>query len=90
MGLLALRRYLPYLRPYVRLVIVFGIAQLGSLAASAAIPKVIQAIIDGPITDGNLAGLWPLGILLAVLGIGVAGLFYDRSILIARPVMRVE
>ncbi|MEA2567036.1 MAG: hypothetical protein QOD49_2213, partial [Actinomycetota bacterium] len=28
MGLLALRRYLPYLRPYVGLVIVFGIAQL--------------------------------------------------------------
>ena len=67
MGLLALRRYLPYLRPYIGLVIVFGIAQLGSLAASAAIPKVIQGIIDGPITHHQLSGMPPLaGLLIAI------------------------
>lgn len=67
MGLLALRRYLPYLRPYIGLVIVFGIAQLGSLAASAAIPKVIEGIIDGPITHHQLSGMPPLaGLLIAI------------------------
>jgi len=67
LGLLALRRYLPYLRPYIGLVIVFGIAQLGSLAASAAIPKVIEGIIDGPITHHQLSGMPPLaGLLIAI------------------------
>ncbi|HEY4913061.1 MAG TPA: ABC transporter ATP-binding protein [Candidatus Dormibacteraeota bacterium] len=54
MGLLALRRYLPYLRPYAALVAVFGLAQLGSLATAASIPKIIQYIIDGPVTHHRL------------------------------------
>jgi ATP-binding cassette, subfamily B, bacterial len=69
LGLLALRRYLPYLRPYVGLVVVFGIAQLGSLGASASIPKVIQSIIDGPITHHELGRMLPLAALL--IGIGL-------------------
>ena len=48
---------MPYLRPYIGLVVVFGLAQLGSLAAAAAIPKVIQYIIDGPITHHQLSQL---------------------------------
>jgi ATP-binding cassette subfamily B protein len=63
-----------------------GIATVCGLA----FPLVIQAIIDGPITDRNLAGLWPLGILLGLLGAGEAVLFFVRRIFIARPVMRVE
>jgi ATP-binding cassette subfamily B protein len=67
LGLLALRRYLPYLRPYTGLVVVFGLAQLGSLAAGASIPKVIQYIIDGPITGHQLNRLLPLtGVLVAI------------------------
>ncbi|HXC79494.1 MAG TPA: ABC transporter ATP-binding protein [Candidatus Acidoferrum sp.] len=69
MGLLALRRYLPYLRPYIGLVIVFGIAQLGSLVASAAIPKVIQGIIDGPITHHQLSAMAPMAGLLVAIGV---------------------
>ena len=37
-GLLALRRYLPYLRPYTAFVVVFGLAQIGSLAAAGNAP----------------------------------------------------
>ena len=69
LGLLALRRYLPYLRPYIRLVVVFGIAQLGSLAASASIPKVIQSIIDGPITHHQLGAMLPIASLLVAIGV---------------------
>ncbi|HET9410826.1 MAG TPA: ABC transporter ATP-binding protein [Candidatus Dormibacteraeota bacterium] len=68
MGLVALRRYVPYLRPYVGLVVVFALAQLGSLAAAAAIPKVIQYIIDGPITHHQLGALLPMAGLLVVIG----------------------
>ena len=69
MGLLALRRYLPYLRPYAWLVVVFGLAQLGSLAAGASIPKVIQYIIDGPITHHRLGQMLPMAALLVLIGL---------------------
>jgi ATP-binding cassette subfamily B protein len=68
LGLIALRRYLPYLRPYVGLVVVFGLAQVGSLVTAAAIPKVIQYIIDGPITHHQLSALLPMAGLLVAIG----------------------
>ena len=37
--------------------------------ASLVVPRVVQAVIDGPITDKDPAGLWQLGSLVAVLGI---------------------
>jgi ATP-binding cassette subfamily B protein len=69
LGLLALRRYLPYLRPYTRLVVVFGLAQLGSLVTAASIPKVIQYIIDGPITHNQLDRLVQMAGLLVFIGL---------------------
>ena len=69
MGLRALRRYLPYLRPYWGLVVIFGLSQLGSLAAAAAIPKVIQYIIDGPISQHQLGDIGPPVALLVVIGL---------------------
>jgi len=68
-GLLALRRYLPYLRPYAGLVLIFGLSQLGSLATAASIPKVIQYIIDGPITHHDQGGLLVMAGLLVVIGV---------------------
>src|SRR5207245_3517051 len=56
------------MRPYLGLVVVFGLAQLGSLAAAAAIPKVIQYIIDGPITHHQLGALLPMAGVLVVIG----------------------
>ena len=69
MGLLALRRYLPYLRPYAGLVAVFGLAQLGSLATAASIPKIIQYIIDGPVTHHQLGQLEQMAGLLVLIGL---------------------
>jgi ATP-binding cassette subfamily B protein len=69
LGLLALRRYLPYLRPYTGLVLIFAIAQIGSLAAAAAIPKVIEYIIDGPITQHQLGQMLPMASLLVAIGL---------------------
>jgi ATP-binding cassette subfamily B protein len=79
LGLFALRRYVPYLRPYVWLVVVFGLSQLGSLAAAASIPKVIQYIIDGPITHHDLGRLVPAaGLLLLVALVEFAFIFLRR------------
>ncbi len=68
MGYAALRRFVPYLRPYTGLVVLFGLAQLGSLAAAAAIPKVIQLIIDGPITHHQAAQLVEMAGILVLIG----------------------
>src|ERR1019366_9764168 len=57
------------MRPYIGLVAIFGISQVGSLAASAAIPKVIQYIIDGPITHHQLSQMAPLAGLLVAIGL---------------------
>jgi ATP-binding cassette, subfamily B, bacterial len=69
LGLFALRRYVPYLRPYTWLVVIFGLAQLGSLAAAASIPKVIQSIIDGPISHHDLNHLALYAGLLVLIGL---------------------
>src|SRR5450759_1530607 len=69
LGLLALRRYLPYLRPYAGLVAVFGLAQLGSLATAASIPKIIQYIIDGPVTHHQLGQLVQMAGILVLIGL---------------------
>ena len=69
MGLVALRRYIPYLRPYIGLVVIFGLAQLGSLAMAAAIPKVIEYTIDGPIAHHRLGQLVQMAGVLVVIGV---------------------
>ena len=46
----ALRRFLPYLRPQARLLALTLAAALVSLLAATAIPLLIKAIIDGPLT----------------------------------------
>jgi ATP-binding cassette subfamily B protein len=78
LGLLALRRYLPYLKPHVGLVIVFGLAQLGSLATAASIPKIIQLIIDGPVTHHKLNLLVELAGLLVLIGLLEFAFIYLR------------
>src|SRR2546427_4052299 len=57
------------MRPYIGLVIVFGVSQLGGLATAASIPKVIQFIIDGPITHHQLGQLVPMAGLLVLIGL---------------------
>jgi ATP-binding cassette subfamily B protein len=59
----------PYLRPYAGFVLIFGLSQLGSLAAAASIPKVIQHIIDGPITHHEFDQLLQFAGLLVVIGL---------------------
>jgi len=90
LGLVALRRYVPYLRPYIGLVVVFALAQLGSLAAAAAIPKVIQYIIDGPITHHQLGALLPMAAVLVVIGALEFLLIYLRRNFSGMASLRME
>ena len=77
----ALRRFLPYLRPYTHLVVLTVVAGLVGLVASSAIPLVIQAMIDGPITHGDLGPLIPLGgLMLGLALVELAGNFLRRNL----------
>lgn len=73
----ALRRFLPYLRPHLRLVaITIGAGVMGLLAA-AAIPLVIERMVDGPITHDRpqellLWGAVMLGLALVELAANFA------------------
>ena len=63
----ALRRFLPYLRPHARLLVLTVVAAVVSLAAAASIPLLIKAVIDGPVTHRQPGELLPFS--LAILGL---------------------
>ena len=76
----ALRRFLPYLRPQARLLLLTVAAALVSLGAATAIPLLIKAVIDGPITHRQPGELLPFS--LAILGLAtleVAANFTRRN-----------
>lgn len=86
----SLRRLLPHARPAVPALLLSALAALVATLCGVAFPLVIQDIIDGPITEGNLSGLWAPGAVLLGLGVAEAALFWARRMLSARPTMRVE
>jgi ATP-binding cassette subfamily B protein len=65
----ALRRFLPYLRPHASLIVLTLAAAVVSLAAATAIPLVIKAIIDGPITQWRADELMPYAALILGLAL---------------------
>ena len=85
-----MRRYLPYLRPYVGLVVVFGVSQLGSLATAASIPKVIQYIIDEPIANHQLGQMLPMATLLVAIGLLEFVFIYLRRTYSGEASLRME
>ena len=78
------------MRPYIGLVVIFGLAQLGSLAAAASIPKVIQYIIDGPITHHQLGQLLPMAGLLLLIGMLEFVFIYLRRTYSGTASLRME
>ncbi|UWM51436.1 ABC transporter ATP-binding protein/permease [Streptomyces carpaticus] len=86
----SLLRLWPYVRPVrVRL---FGAAAVAILAASLGLtmPLILKWIVDGPVADGDTAGVWLGGTVLLVVGLIEALLFGLRRWLVARPLTRVE
>ncbi len=86
----SLRRLLPYARPALPALVASTVSAMAAMLCGLLFPLVIQRIIDGPIADGDLAGLWPLAGALLGLGFFEAALFWVRRMLASRPTMRVE
>ncbi|MGQ4598699.1 ABC transporter transmembrane domain-containing protein [Nocardia sp. R6R-6] len=86
----SLRRFWPYLRPQLGILLTAsGLALLASLTA-VVIPLMIARIIDGPVAHRDLAGaLGPVAVVV-VLGLVEAGAVWGRRWLIAAPATRFE
>jgi ATP-binding cassette, subfamily B, bacterial len=79
-----------YLRPHIpALAVMLGTA-LGGIALAVAIPLVTKALIDGPITNGELDGVLPLGLLTLALGILEAFLVWWRRWVQSNAVLQME
>ncbi|MFJ4204662.1 ABC transporter ATP-binding protein [Streptomyces sviceus] len=85
-----LLRLWPYVRPVrARLVTAAFVAVLAS-CTGLVIPLVLKWMVDGPVADGDTAGVWLGALYLLLLGFAEALLFGLRRWLVARPLSRVE
>ncbi|MFF4033259.1 ABC transporter ATP-binding protein [Streptomyces sviceus] len=86
----SLLRLWPYVRPARgRLFTAAFVAVLAS-CTGLVIPLVLKWMVDGPVADGDTAGVWLGALYLLLLGFAEALLFGLRRWLVARPLSRVE
>jgi ATP-binding cassette subfamily B protein len=89
-GLRALLLLVPYVRPYRGLVaLTFGAALLATLT-QLTVPLVTAAVVDGPLAEGDRAGLLPLLGLALAFGVAEAALFFVRRWAMNRSCLQVE
>ncbi|MEU0072554.1 ABC transporter ATP-binding protein [Streptomyces sp. NPDC006332] len=85
-----LLRLWPYVRPVrARLLTAAFVAVLAS-CTGLVIPLVLKWLVDGPVADGDGAGVWLGALYLLLLGLTEALLFGLRRWLVARPLSHVE
>jgi ATP-binding cassette, subfamily B, bacterial len=86
----SLWRLKAYLKPHLpALAVMLGTA-LGGVGLSIAIPLVTKALIDGPITNHEIDGVLPLGLLALALGILEAVLIFWRRWVQSNAVLSME
>lgn len=86
----SLLRLWPYVRPArARLFSAAAVAVLAS-CTGLVIPLVLKWMVDGPVADGDTAGVWRGALYLLLLGFAEALLFGLRRWLVARPLSHVE
>lgn len=86
----ALARLWPFTRPYRGLVALTFLGALLATLTQLVIPLVTQAVVDGPIVDGDRAGLVPLLALAFGFGVAEAALFFLRRWAMNNSSLRIE
>ena len=86
----ALRVLVPYLVPHRGALLLSGVAALLATLAGLAIPLVVGAIVDGPLSRGDLDALPWLAAGVLLLGLVEAGLIMLRRWVAAGPSNRIE
>lgn len=86
----SLARFLPFIAPYRWNFFVSIAVSLVATLTGLAIPLVIQGVIDGPITEGNVAGVWWPAALILLLGTIDAVGIWIRRYLVSGPSSQFE
>ncbi len=83
-------RILPWVRPALSRIILGMVAALLAGLVSLAIPVVLQNLVDGPLSTGDGAQIWPAAIIVLVLGALEAAFIAARRFLVLTPGTHVE
>ncbi|OZD62815.1 ABC transporter [Rhodococcus sp. 06-1059B-a] len=86
----SLARFVPFLAPYKWYFIGSIAASIVATLTGLVIPLVLQGVIDGPITDGNFAGVWWPAALVLLLGTIDAVGIWIRRYLVSGPSSQFE
>lgn len=86
----ALFRLREYAGPALPFIVAGMIAALIAQLIALAIPQVLQAIVDGPLADGDASAIWPFAGLVFGLGVLEAGMIALRRWFVLTPGTRVE
>ena len=89
-GVHSLWRLRGYLKPYVPALTIMLVTSLIGVGLAIAIPLVTKAIIDGPITNGEIDAVLPLGLLAMGLGVLEALLIFWRRWVQSSAVLGIE
>jgi ATP-binding cassette subfamily B protein len=89
-GVHSIWRIRGYLRPHVLSVVIMLVTSLAVVGTSVAIPLVTKSVIDGPIADGDISAVWPLGTLALGLGLVEAFLIWLRRWVQSTTVLSME
>ncbi|UFQ18166.1 MULTISPECIES: ABC transporter ATP-binding protein [Streptomyces] len=86
----SLLRLWPYVRPVRTRLIAAAVVAVIASCTGLLFPLVLKWMVDGPVADGDEAGVWLGALLLLLLGVTEALLFGLRRWLVARPLASVE
>ncbi len=83
-------RLYPFVRSALPRIVLGMIAALLAALVSLAIPLVLQSLVDGPLSTGDGAQIWPAAVIVLVLGVLEAGLIMARRWFVLTPGTHVE
>ena len=86
----ALWRTRPYLRPYAPHMVVIVASAILSMVFQVALPLIVKTVIDGPLQDGDRAGITVWAAIAALLAVLDLGMGFARRYLLAVVATELE
>jgi len=86
----ALARILPYAKPALPRIVLGAVSALLAALVALGIPVLLQVIVDGPLTSGDTAQIWPAALGVLALGIAEAVFIAARRWFVLNPATKVE
>ena len=83
-------RTYPFVKPAISRIVLGMVAALGAALVALAIPLILQNLVDGPLSTGDSAQVWPAALAVLGLGIAEAGLVALRRWFVLTPGTHVE